>query len=291
MLMHNYKLFFLSEAVLLIVSGLSFFTFYESPAYLYSINEYEKLKNVLFGILSINYKNDEKVKEMKKKEVIQRIDNLQKIAIHKEAQKGADIVEDYDMTLEVQEKPKVALKILGFIIVIANVYVVEGILFLIPQEMGIDNIYLNGSLLGMIDLVTYATLISVVHKMKRRASNLLITFGFILIGLTSIAIYNLNLRETPFGKYTEVSLSLLSKCLMCVSFVFVFNYGTELFDIRYRGIAIGLSIFIGRLSMSSSAVLIDIAHRFNIHPITGILSMAFFAFISAYYLPETLEQE
>lgn len=290
LLMNNYQIFLVVESVVLLIAAISFLTIYESPAYLYNKERYTELKKVLIGISNINFKDDQHLLVLKKTQIDEIIEDLSDKQSKKEKNKFDKTVRSDTAFDPFISKQKIIMQIIFYIIIISNLCVLEGILTLIPQEMGIDNIYLNGVLLSIIDFVSYISLVFLVHKIKRRKYNKIINSLIILVGITGLITYMFGVRELLIGKTIETINSLIGKLLMCMSFVYVFSYGTEIFDIRFRGIALGLSIFIGRIAMSSGAILIDVTQRFNIHPIVGTLSTSIFAFLSSFYLPETLKK-
>lgn len=59
------------------------------------------------------------------------------------------------------------LKLAGYILLISNLYFGYGFALLIPQEMGIDNPYINGVLLGVADLIGFTIVLFFIDKFPR----------------------------------------------------------------------------------------------------------------------------
>lgn len=284
----DYKTIFFIQMISLSVWGIGTFALVESPPYLFRYRLYTKLHNSLNYLISYNIKGANATMAAAQ----ERLDrNMNKLTHpEKEGKNASTDEEDNRKTrpiINLVYKLKVYLRMFAITIVIANLYIVEGILVLIPQEMGIDNIYLNGTLLGISEIFAYLALVFVAYKIKRRFLNVSICLIIILISLISLAIAAMGARQSVYGKLLETSLSLLLKIIVCMNFVLIFNYAAELFDMQHKGVALGIAIFVGRTAMGSGSLLIDFAHKYNVHPISTCIFSTMIALPLAFHLPET----
>lgn len=189
-------------------------------------NDYKSFSETLLYLLTCNFKNHKDFPLVKEKIHKHQVPNRSDVTIITGVE---HLVQPGNMFI-FTDTTKTYLKILAITLVVGNLYVSEGLLALIPQEMGIDNIYLNRVCLGLAEVGAYLTLVFVSYKIKRRLLNIMICITVVIISLSVLTIALLDDRDTDCGKLLESGLSILLKIIVCINFVLIFNYATELFD-------------------------------------------------------------
>ena len=72
------------------------------------------------------------------------------------------------------------ISLVGYIVLIGNIYFGYGLTLLIPQEMGLKNIYLNGTLIGFADIMGYAFLAFTIKYFSRKFFHYFHVLGIII---------------------------------------------------------------------------------------------------------------
>lgn len=182
-------------------------------------------------------------------------------------------------------------KTVCFTMVTSNIYIGYGLSLLIPNKMGIKNIYINGSLLGVSEMTAAIVSSFIAHKVKRRSLNVFHCINTIMIAGLLFGIQLLGLKEYNYGRIAESCLSLLVKLTVCICMNLIFTYGSELFHTKYRGIIIAIAVFFGNLMVGLASYIDTIATKYNMHPmiLLSISSCITVVFILA--LPETLNKQ
>jgi hypothetical protein len=70
----------------------------------------------------------------------------------------------------------------------------------------------------------------------------------------------------------------------------VYNYPTEIYPSTYRGFVSGLVIVVGNMAASLIPYMGVLAKRLGVHFLSGFLPLAWFSFIFAFFLPETIHK-
>lgn len=60
------------------------------------------------------------------------------------------------------------LVLIGYVLMVSNLYFGYGFAILIPQQMGIDNAYLNGVLIGVADLIGFSLVVAFIDRFPRK---------------------------------------------------------------------------------------------------------------------------
>lgn len=71
-------------------------------------------------------------------------------------------------------------KLCGATIICGNIYVGYGLSVLIPQRIGLSNIYVNGMFLGISELIGNFIVIPLGHKVKRRWFNFVCALSIVI---------------------------------------------------------------------------------------------------------------
>ena len=278
------------QSITLGLWGIGCWALVESPHFLYKEKNFEQLKTTLLYLLNFNM--DDEKENLKDKQIelsyeISRLSNNMRKLPPSDIETSLSIMQKISTMPSRLEKLRIYMKIACITLIVANLYISDGILTLIPQEMGIDNIYLNGALLSFSEMAGYLSLVFVAHKIKRRLLNIIICLSIITISLVAFLIAMLDARTTITGKLMESSLSIFLKLAICMNFVLVFNYTAELFDMNQKGLALGLAIFAGRTAMGAGSLLIEWAHSYDVHPVSASMFGTLLVLPLAMYLPET----
>lgn len=284
----DYFTFYVIQGTLLLLIGAGFLTILESPAYLYHKKQVDQLKDTLVSILRVNVQDDIHLLRLNEQKIREGIERINK---DRQLSKQIDLDDSLiasENSITLLEKLSIYFKIGCFTLIVVNMYIIEGILTFIPQEIGIENIYVNMSLLGFADIIAYGCMLPIVHLIKRRKSLILVISGYITMAMIEVFMVLTHSRGHYLAKMVETTISIITRMLMCMNFTFVFNFGAELFDIKYRGIVIGISLLVGRVLMGYSAFIVDLAHHLGVHPIAGMIGSSVIALIATIYLPETL---
>lgn len=287
----EYRLIFLIEMIAISLVALNLLFLCRTPFYLHEAEKYGGLFKALSYIAWWNKREDdaEKIKEHFTK--LHQQPHSKQQAIDTTAP-GQDL--DIDITVPHHEYKftlKTLKKTLCYTIVTANIYLGYGMTLLIPDKMGITNIYLNGVLLGVSEM--FAAIISsfIAHKVKRKSLNMFHCFNTLVVAGLLLSIQFFGFKETNGGKITESCLSMLVKLTVCISMNLIFTYGSELFHTKYRGFIIAIAVFSGNIMISLASYMDTVASRWSIHPMImlSVSSCVTMAFILL--LPETLNKK
>lgn len=285
----NYRNIFLVEIIVLPLVAFNLLFLCRTPFYLHETEQYTALFQVLQYIgWWNNYKEN-----------AAKIQN-HFINIHTQQQKESNIIadqnEDNNIELKVPHHVyrftlKSFRKAIYFMVVTGNIYIGYGLSLLIPDKMGIKNIYLNGSLLGVSEMVAAIVSSLIAHKVKRRSLNMFHCYNTIVIAGLLFAINFFTFKESNIGRITESCLSLLVKLTTCISINLIFTYGSELFHTKYRGIIIAIAVFFGNLMISLASYMDTVASRLSIHPMILLSLTSLITVFFILLLPETLNKK
>lgn len=183
---------------------------------------------------------------------------------------------------------KKLLMSIGLIFVIGNNYLSYGMTLLITQKIGIDNIYINGTLFGLSELVAAIITILIAAKVRRRMLNIISCLIIILAAIILLLFRLLGLNHDAFGRVTESIISVVIKLVICINFNIIFTYAAELLHTKQRGIVIGIAVFVGNLFIGVAVYLDKLADILNVHPMVMLSIGASIALVISVFLPETL---
>ena len=289
----DYRTNFLIQFVSIVVLGLSFVLIAETPFFLYRCKKVKRLYDTLKYIAEVNYPDlaERHTVHKKLKEAIfaggggKFVENMEYIDIvrRKNLPKG--------------KKKKVFItwfyvkRLIYLTVLMGNLYITYGLTLLIPQKLGIDNIYINGILLGASEMFGYLIITFVAHKTKRKKLNLVVAIATIVVAALLMAIKELGYKENKYGKILESAFSIILKLFISMNYSLVFTYGSELFPTKLRGLALGISVFIGRFLISLCSYLELFADYEDIHPMVTSAFGAVIALPFILILPETLNKK
>jgi uncharacterized membrane protein YvlD (DUF360 family) len=97
--------------------------------------------------------------------------------------------------------------LIGFILMIVNLYFGYGFALLIPQEMGLDNPYVNGILIGIADLVGFTIVFCFIETFSRNFFHRLHIYTVICCSIILALIGIFFSEKTSFSKTSETIFS------------------------------------------------------------------------------------
>ena len=292
----NYRVNFLIQFISIVVVGCGFFYICETPFFLYKTKRIKKLYEALKYINEQNNRKDvEKVLETNKtlKETLgiksdrpNFLDNVDYLHIVKKKKKdGEKKVKRFPIT-----KAHV-WRLFLLTVVMGNLYITYGLTLLIPSKLGIDNIYINMGLLAVSELLGYLVITFIAHRTRRKLLNLATVLATLAISTILMIIKFMHYKDNFYGKIFQSALSILLKLFVAMNYSLVFTYGSELFPTKLRGLALGISVFVGRILISFCSYLESFADYEHIHPMVTSAFGAILALPCILILPETLNKK
>ena len=107
---------------------------------------------------------------------------------------------------------------------ISNIYFGYGFALLIPQEMGIDNPYVNGMLIGIADLIGFTIVFFFIEKFSRKSFNLFTVMAIIVCSAFLLLIGFVFNRHSSAVKNMETILSGKHTIFIYVIFLIISLY-------------------------------------------------------------------
>ena len=294
----NYKQIFFIEMIAAFVFGFGYLLLCESPFFIFKQMKLKRLLKNLSYITSWNYRDQPKTKEKKIKNI--EIEIFSNIIDNEEIKQSKSI--KIKKTKERNSNKKSngmfagfdteSLKtLLLFIIFMISIYMTYGLSLIIPAELGIDNIYLNGILMTASEMIAYTVTSLRAHQIKRRSLNIYITIITICISAILLMIKIIDQRKNPYYKVTESFFGVFLKFINAINFSLATTYGCELFETKIRGLGVGVGIFVGRLVLSASSYLDVYSNYLDVHPMVFCGVLAIISLPSVILLPETLNKK
>lgn len=179
-------------------------------------------------------------------------------------------------------------KLILSIFFLCNIYINSCMTQIMPQKLGINNIYIMSTLFAISDLIGFLIMIPISHTIKRRKLN--ITCNIII--LTSAFLLYLNEFNKGSKRYVFVStfLSCVLKICTSAAYSLAFNYLNELFPTNIRGLSTGIIVCCARLSNCTATSFDYLSGVLNIHPLILTAVTTLFSLPASYALPETLNK-
>ncbi len=178
---------------------------------------------------------------------------------------------------------------IGVIVITGNIYVGYSLSLLIPQKLGLQNIYINGIFLGISEIIGYFIVIPIASIVKRRQLNFWCSFAVVILNLVLLFLEFITEFMNPnFVHWLQTILSCLIKLAYCINYALIFNYCSELFATKIRGMTLGICIFFGRTMVIFAFYSQVITDHFTIHPMIGTIFTALLALPVCLHMPETI---
>lgn len=295
---YDYKVIFYMQFFPLTVIGIGYYFLKESPYWLYK----KKLISELFFVLQyIGLMNGHKAAELDEKltkdlgleqVMARRVEQSDIIELRAQNPSHSGAVTNYlkGCSKLCKNRPQL-FTLLGVTAITGNIYIGYSLSLLIPQKIGLANLNVNGAFLGLSELLGYFFVIPFGNLIPRRTLNFLCAAA--VIGLDVILIL-LEFTADSFSdsglRWSQTIVSCLIKLVYCVNYALIFNYCSELFPTRIRGLALGVCVFFGRLMVTGAFFVQNMTDYFDVHPMIGTIFGCLLVLPITLCLPETLNE-
>jgi len=290
----NYKMNFIIIFSLGVVCFILAYSLLETPYIHFKNDDLKMLYDGLCAINKANYsyeielisENQKKLRNMifQNKLSESEISQFSSIRINR----LEDVSKNNKRVLEYLSLQLIA-KICLLSVVFVNIYIGYGLSLLIPATLGIDNIYLNGILLGVSETFGYMIVTFNAYRIPRKFLNILNSSSTILFSLVLVYLSHFDTQLSVFLKQIlQTAISVMIKLFLCMNFTLIFNYSAELVPTKTRGLVSGLTVFAGRISTTSCSFLVQIATNNKVHPMSIAALPSLLALPIGLILPETL---
>lgn len=292
---HHYKVNYIVQLVPIVILGVGFPFIMESPYVLFKIKNIKELMKTLFYIGKVNNKDvkltqEEMFKALKLESLgIKDYNEIKMLKIEPIEKEKVNSLRQYWRGIRTVFHHKPLLwKLLGAAIIAGNIYVGYGLSILIPQRIGLSNIYVNGIFLGVSELIGNFIVIPLGDKVKRRWFNFTCSLTIVLccVVLLIFELVKDSIQENVL-KWTQTLISSVIKLALCANFALIFTYCSELFPTKMRGLCLGLCVLVGRTSSIFALGLEGITDRIGIHPMIGVIFGTAITLPISLVMPET----
>jgi MFS family permease len=276
----------------------AFWTYYETPYYLYKKGRISELFRTLMDIYKYNQGKhgvDDTLMISVENKLLEDLGFSTHIT-HKAFFKSSTILlekrrsENYksnSAVLQLCMDKRNLVHMLGLILIGGFQYCLFYGMSINIDSLGLKDIKLNGILLGVTQAIGYIAVIPFTHKMKRRAWSIvfqaaLLTGAFILLLLSKTS-------QTPSVMFLQTIVStFLMASVMSAQFPLFFIYITEAFPTEVRGTANALVLFSAKLIGSASPLLLRLSEELGVHVLVGCALVGTISFPLTFCLKETL---
>ena len=287
----DFKDFYIFCFLCSVFFSIFYFKFLPSPFYIFSTGNFKKYHDTLLDIGEKNGKDRETLKqELKERYKLDTIlkKDISQVEILKVDEKKETLFQKTTSTFFIIFSKEYSLKIFLCIIFYCNNYINECINLIAPQKLGVENIYLIKTLLSTSDLLGFLIIIPISHTVKRRSLNITCNIIY-LVGAILLLLNEYNKHNYSYRIYAT-TMSCCLKMANSACFSLAFNYISELFPSKIRGLATGLIVCFGRLSNSFATTIDHLSTIYDIHPLILTAIPSIFALPACYFLPETLNK-
>jgi len=292
----HYKVNFLIQFLPLTLLGVTYLTLQESPYLLY------KLKNIgeLYSSLKfIGLKNGRS-----EQFVTQELDR--RLAIDKVVQGNLGDIDSFRLKRlnpvrggqfkgylryfhKLCKDKSIVWRLIGVTLITGNIYIGYSLSLLIPQRIGLSNIYLNGIFLGVSEIISYLIAIPIGSRVQRRHLNFMCAFSIFVLDLLLLVLdFTGDSIDSQLLHWTQTMLSCTIKLVFCINYALIFNYCSELFPTKIRGLTLGMCVFFGRFMVLFTFYLQMITDHFQIHPMIGTIFGCILVMPISLFMPETV---
>ena len=292
----HYKWNFFIQLISLAVLGFTYIILQESPYVLYKIKNIRELYTSLKYIGVCNGRDErEIVKQLDQhlainKVMAQNLENVDSFRLKRTNPGEANEFKGYFRHLKKFCKDKsILLRLIGVTLITGNIYIGYSLSLLIPQRIGLKNIYLNGIFLGVSEIISYIIAIPIGSIVKRRHLNFMCASMIVIFDLLLI-IFDLTSDSWNHQAlhWMQTLVSCLIKLVFCINYAMIFNYCSELFPTKIRGLTLGLCVFFGRAMIVLAFYLQIMTDYFQIHPMIGTIFGSLIVIPISLFMPETV---
>jgi MFS family permease len=295
---YDYQVIFFLQFFPLSIAGIGYFYLKESPYWLYK----KKLISELYFVLRyIGLMNGHKAAELDEKlntdlglgqVMARRIEESDLIELRVQNPSSTGAVSTYlkGCSKLCNNRPQL-LKLVGVTAITANIYIGYSLSLLIPQKIGLANLNINGAFLGISEIIGYFIVIPLGSIIPRRMLNFVCAAS--VVGLDIILLlfeFTGDSWSDSALRWSQTIVSCLIKLMFCINYSLIFNYCSELFPTRIRGMALGVCVFFGRFMIVMAFFLQNMTEYFDIHPMIGTIFGCLLILPITLCLPETVNQ-
>jgi hypothetical protein len=149
--------------------------------------------------------------------------------------------------------------IIGLVSVSSLLYIVFYVSSVsVSDSLGLSKIQYNEMLLGLTHIIGYCAMIPFLHKIRRVKTAAMMLLADLVLGSFLLLITAMKLDRnggalegSPY-KVINVTCAVIINILNSACFCVFFAHAAELFDVRVRGIGVGMATLIGKLMGSLS---------------------------------------
>ena len=288
----DFKNYYLFCFICCFLFSFLFFRFVPSPFFVFSTGNFKNYHDSLLEIGTRNGKDSEELKqEFRTRYQLSNIieeKNMSEVEILKVDVKKENLYQRTQNTFGLIFSRQYSFTIFLCLIFYCNNYITESIGLIAPQKLGIENIYIIRTLLSIADLLGYLIVIPISHTIKRRYLN--IGCNIIFLSISILLMINEFNKKNDSYKVLATTLSCVFKMANSAMFSLSFNYISELFPTKIRGLTTGLIVCAGRLSNSFASTIDHFSTIYDIHPLILTALPTLFSIPASYFLPETAEK-
>lgn len=288
MFITSYRYFYIFCFINSLIFSLAFTQIIETPFFGYASGDILKFFNILKQISIFNQNEKKVVDEIQKQIGFEEITtaNINQIEVLK-FESGLNFFQEIYHNLRYLFT-NYSTKLILSIFFLCNIYINSCITQIMPQKLGINNIYIMSTLFAISDLIGFLIMIPISHTIRRRKLN--ITCNLII--LTSAFLLYINEFNRESTRYTVVTtvLSCIFKICTSAAYSLAFNYLNELFPTNIRGLSTGIIVCCARLSNCTASSFDYFSGLLGIHPLILTAVTTILALPASYALPETLNK-
>lgn len=186
---------------------------------------------------------------------------------------------------------KYIMFILGFILIIGNVYLVYHTSIVDTSNMGLSSIQVSGIALGAVELLIYMICFPFALKMKRRLTTVICASVIFLGGLT-IFIIDLVTDKSNSCKAIIGWISIIvCKGGAAVMYTYINNYMAEVFPTQVRGAGAGIVTAVARFFGASAALIKTCVVNTEFELIVPCSIVSLIVIPIALFMPETINKQ
>lgn len=276
----------------------AFWTYYETPYYLFKRGKVTELFTTLMAIYKYNQGKhgvDETLMIGVENKLLEDLGFSTHIT-HKAFFKSSTIVLEKEKTEEYQSSNSVAqlccdgrnlLHLAGLILIGGFQYCLFYGMSINIDSLGLKDIKLNGILLGVTQAIGYSAVIPFTHKMKRRGWSIFLQAALLIGAFVLLCLSRIPQTPNVLLMQTVVS-TLLMASVMSALFPLFFIYITEAFPTEVRGTANALVLFTAKLIGSASPLLLEFSQQMGVHVLVGCAVIGLVSFPITFCMRETL---
>lgn len=262
----------------------------ESPLFMLGKNEYHHFHTYATKISHFNKKkwHDTPGYKQKCEELKVLTDNEKKLQTIKEKKSW---LKKYPILVLVSSK-KYATRCLLLMLIGTNLYCVYYGLSINISNIGIDDIRINGIILGFNQTLGYAVITFQVHRIKRKLWTIILN-SVMLLG--TVSLLAISLSQPGLSLAVRITQSLITGVLlgapMAGLFIVFYLLLSESFPPQLRGSANSVVITVSNVLSMAAPLMGKVASDLKIHYAVGCSALGILAVPFSFFLTETLHKQ